>query len=185
MDAYNMTVTLESLSNISRTIVLPEGISFKRLHEIICILFNLDEKFKYKFLFEDIGLIIKDTGSLNRDNIDSRYELIDDYFQRYSEIKYINSFYVIIIKITKTTTNVNYPLFVGFEGKFNPSSDVDSIDDFINALTDVNGVNESLLKKIDILKIRELLLLLFNIHYTIENNEIIILSKEETLENYF
>lgn len=186
MNSYKLTLMLTVDSNISRTINLPEGISFKKLHEIICIIFNLDDSLKYKFMFEDIGLTIQDTGSLNMDHIDSRHELIDYYLQRYSEIKYVHPFSHMIIRVSKIDTKILYPQFVEFEGKYNPNRDIKSVEEYLNALKGMDKLTGAdMLVEININQIQGLLLSLFNIPYAIENNKIVILKYEETLEKFF
>lgn len=184
MNAYKLTVTLNVDSNISRSVLVPGGITFKKLHEIICIVYNLDNNEKYRFLFEDIALSIQDTGSLNRDNIDSRFELIDDYLQRYDEIKYINSYWDMKIKVTQTDMDKSYPQIIKVEGKFNPSENVTSIDEYLDAQNvEDKSLKKDLLIRVNLLEIQKLLLSLFNIPYAIENRNIIILKEEETLNN--
>jgi len=189
MDGYKIRVILDNVDiTTARTVLLPRNISFKTLHEIICILFNLDKNKKYKFPFEDIGLIIQDTGSLNRDRIDSRFEIVDEYFLAYSEIKYLNSFWNLRIIINHVKYEKKYPEIISIEGKYNPSNEIFWPEDFSDALNlKVNEKihNEKLLKRVKIQDIQEHLLLLFKIPYAIENKKIIIINQESILDNYF
>ncbi len=180
MVAYKIDVRLDINSEIKRTVIIPGNITFKKLHEIICILFNLNNNKKYKFIFEDLDLIIHDTGSLNIDTIDARFELIDAYFLRYTSIKYVNDIWNIKINNTKTKYEKEYPQLLEIKGNLNPTNKIKSTNEYLTSIKQ----KDKNLNEIRQLKTQSELISLFNIPHTIENNRITILNEDETLEKY-
>ena len=92
MNGFETTFILEEVTPVTeRKVMIPSNITFKKLHEIISIVFNLNKNNKYNFYINELKLEITDTGSLNRDIIDSRYEKIDKYFQAFEQSSYTHS----------------------------------------------------------------------------------------------
>ena len=72
MNGFETTFILEEVTpETERKVMIPSNITFKKLHEIISIVFNLNKNNKYNFYINELKLEITDTGSLNRDIIDS------------------------------------------------------------------------------------------------------------------
>lgn len=188
MYGFEITLTLEEVTPLTtRKLMIPSNITFEKLHEIISIAYNLDNEEKYAFTFEELNLEIYDTGRLNRDLIDSRYEKIDKYFQAFDELNYANSFWDINIKVAQKEYDKNYPQIGEIKGWYNPVPEITSTNEFSEFIEmkmedrDVEFKFE--FKRINKLKIQEDLMVLFKIQYEIVDRKIIEVKNQETLDN--
>lgn len=189
MYGYSIAMTIMDLSPITqRQVSIPSDITFKKLHEIISLIFNLNTKNKYKFLFDELNIEIKDTGRINRDTIDARYEKIDKYFSAYENIIYTNDFWKISLNIHETEYNKKYPQIGTIKGFYNPISSISSVEEFANVLEykqynyDEYVELKINLKRINKIKIQKNLLLLFNIPYEIKRGKIKEIKDKNTLD---
>jgi len=187
MDGFEITCILEEVTPLTeRTLIIPSNINFKKLHEIISIVFNLNRNNKYKFIFQEINLEITDTGRLSRDVIDSRYEKIDKYFQAFNEITYINDFWEVTIQSMQNEYDNQYPEIISIKGMYNPVPEITSTNEFSEFIEmkknkDIEFKFE--FKRINKLKIQEDLMILFKVTYEIVNNKIIEVKTQKTLDN--
>ena len=171
---------------VERKLIIPSNISFKKLHEIISIVFNLNKNGKYKFVFDKINLEISDTGSLNRDIVDSRYEKIDKYFQAFSEVTYINDFWEITLDIRQKDYDERYPQIISFKGLYNPVPEISSTNEFSEFIEMKKNKDVSFkfkFKRVNQLKIQEDLMVLFQVTYEIVDNNVIEVKTQKTLDN--
>lgn len=187
MNGFEIICILEEVTpSVERKLIIPSNINFKKLHEIISIIFNLDKNNKYKYVFNEINLEITDTGRMNRDIIDSRYEKIDKYFQAFNEITYINDFWEITIKNIPKEYDREYPQLVSIRGVYNPVPEISSTNEFsefIEMKKDKDIDFKFEFKRINKLKIQEDLMILFKITYEIIDNKIVEVKTQETLDN--
>ena len=131
MNGFEITLILEEVTPLTeRKLTIPSDISFKKLHEIISIVFNLNRDGKYRFILDEINTEITDTGRLNRDIIDSRYEKIDKYFQAFKEVTYKNDFWEITVKIDGREYVERYPQLISVKGVYNPVAEISSTNEF-------------------------------------------------------
>lgn len=187
MYGFEITLILEEVTPLTlRKLLIPSDITFERLHEIISIVFNLDKKQKYKFIMDELNLEIFDTGRLNRDLIDSRYEKIDKYFKAFKELNYRNAFWDISINVLEISYDKQYPQITDIKGVYNPVPEISSTDEFSEFMEmkldkeDIGFKFE--FKRINKLKIQEDLMILFKIQYEIMNRKVIEVKTQETLD---
>ncbi len=188
MAGFEITLILEDVSPVTERILnIPSGISFKRLHEIISVVFNLDDKEKYIFNLNDLKLEITDTGRINRDLIDSRYEKIDKYFKAINKIIYINNFWEITIKIKENCYDKDYPEIINIKNYYNPVADITSTNEFSEFIELKNkGISLKFeFNKINKVNIQKELMILFKIPYEIHNNKIQEVKTQKTLDKLF
>lgn len=187
MNGFETTFILEEVTPVTeRKVMIPSNITFKKLHEIISIVFNLNKNNKYNFYINELKLEITDTGSLNRDIIDSRYEKIDKYFQAFDEITYKNDFWEITVIIIKSKYSKNYPQLISFKGVYNPVPVISSTNEFTEFLEmkkkgDVDFKFQ--FNRVNKLKIQEDLMVLFKVTYEIVDRKIVEVKTQETLDN--
>lgn len=186
MYGFEIRLVLEEVTPLTeRKLMIPSNISFKRLHEIISIVFNLNKNGTYKFILGEIGMEIFDTGSLNRDIVDSRYEKIDKYFQAFNEISYMNDFWEIGIGIRQQDYDKAYPQIISFKGLYNPVPEISSTNEFSEFIEmkkskDVDFKFE--FKRANKLRIQEDLMILFKVTYEIVDRKLIEVKTQETLD---
>ena len=193
MNGFEIKMTLDDVTPITqRNLLIPSELTFEKLHEIISLVFNLNIKSKYKFIFDGIDLEIKDTKRINRDTIDSRYEKIIKYFQAFSTVLYVNDFWQISICIKEINYDKQFPLIVHTKGFYNPLPEIKSTDDFSNLIEKKMNINEanpdelkliSKLRRINRLKLQKKLMFLFNVPYKVYNRKIVEIKRENTLDN--
>ncbi|RAP53543.1 MAG: hypothetical protein BZ138_00530 [Methanosphaera sp. rholeuAM270] len=187
MKAYKTRIKLDIEEEVERTILLPINLSFKKLHELILVLFNIIESKKYNFILEDINLEIHETGSIKRDIIDSKYELIDKYFKALPAIRYNNGTWKFALTISKDYYEVKYPEIIEFKGKYNPSHKINTMDKFSRTLKLMDRqieIHNDLLLEETLTSLQEKTMVLFDIPYAIENNKFVLLKEEGTLNKY-
>jgi hypothetical protein len=191
MAGFELTMKLDDvIPETIRQIAVPSDITFKKMHEIIALTFNLDINGKYKYKISDLDLEIKDTGKLNRDTIDSRYEKVDKYFEAVKKVYYKNDFWRIIIETKKISYDKDYPQIIGIVNYYNPSPKIQSPEDFSNMLkfkkenqNKFVGLKTDL-KRVTKIELQENLMLLFNVPYSKDRKSLHEIKKEDTLENY-
>ena len=193
MNAFEITVELGDVTPLSqRKLILPAGLTFEKLHEVISLVFNIDADGKYKFIFKDIGLEIRDTGRISRDIVDSRYEKIDKYACAFKSFTYENAIWNVIVRVEEKECEKVYPQIISFKGLYNPGSQIESVDEFVNLLkikksNDVSTSGElnngDSLEYFYKLNIEKELLSLFNIPYEINKHSVIVIDKRNTLDN--
>ena len=190
---YGFEISMELVGVSVKTIrqvQIPSQITFKRLHEIISLVFNMEDEISYSFSFEDYDLIIKETGSLNRDTIDAKYELIDKYFEAFHIVTYHNDFWKIKLTVDKNQYDKKYPRLLSIRGWYNPGKDIKSVDDFSRLLEmkknkDCSENSEmSQLKRVNSLNIQEEFMSLLDIPYKIVNRKVIEIEYDITLDSY-
>ena len=178
MNGFNICLTLDKVIPVtSRRIIVPEGITFKQLHEIIQLLFGFSNRQKYKFTFEYFSLELMELNSINPDYINATREPIDKYFQAFTKAQYLYDFknkWSITLDIDEVRYEKKYPEFLGFHGRYNPFDacidkknfmmildmkknpekyeDLNDYVEWINHLTylNKNNVQESLMKMFDV-----------------------------------
>lgn len=192
MNGFEIIMTLNDVTPLTeRQLLIPGNITFKKLHEIISLVFNIECENRYQFLFSDINMVITETNSLNRDMIDSRYEKITKYFQAFSSITYKNNFWTVNISINEKSYEENYPQILSFKGVYNPFPEISSVKEFNYLLNMKNGVNPTwkellLINKfmwLNKLTLQKQLMDLFDIHYVVKNRKIIAIKNENTLDD--
>lgn len=186
MYGFEIRLILEEVTPLlERKLMIPSNITFKKLHEIISIVFNLDKNNKYNFIFDSINLDISDTGSFNRDIIDSRYEKIDKYFQAFNEITYKNDFWEITIEIEQKNYDKAYPQIISFKGQYNPVPEISSTNEFSEfiEMKKNNDVEFKFkFKRVNQLKIQEDLMVLFKVTYEIVDQKVVEVKTQKTLD---
>lgn len=187
MNGFEITLILEEVTPLTqRKLMIPSGISFEMLHEIISIVFNLDENDKYTFIFDELDLEIFDTGRLNRDLIDSRYEKIDKYFEAFKKLSYRNAFWDITINVMQKAYDKQYPQLVELKGMYNPVPEILSTNEF-SEFVEMKIKKEDVkfkfeFKRINKLNIQKDLMILFKVPYQIVDRQVIEVKTQETLD---
>lgn len=187
MIGFEITLTLEEVTPLTlRKLIIPSNITFEKLHDIISIVFNLKKNEKYKFIIDQLNLEILDTGRLNRDIIDSRYEKIDKYFKAFDELKYKNTFWDVSINVAEISYDKHYPQITDIRGYYNPVPDFSSTDEFSEFIEMKMNKDDIKFKfkfnRINKLKIQEDLMILFNVQYEIVDRKIFEVKTQETLD---
>lgn len=200
MKGYTLILTLDNVVPIiERKINIPEKITFQRLHEIIQILFGFENIHKYKFIFKDYSLEIQETGSINPDNVDASYELVDYYFKAYSNIDYLYNMDIgwkINIKIIRKHKVNKYPEIISSKCRYNPFEECLQVEHLSELIRFKKNGNEddveildylSNLKTFNRLKTQQKLMKLFDIDTKIVNHklEIIKVNPNYSLDRYF
>ena len=195
MNGFEINMTLDDVTPITqRKLLIPSEITFEKLHETISLVFNLDRKSKYKFVFDDFDLEIKNTQRINRDNIDSRYEKIVKYFQAFNKAIYINNFWQINMEIKEIDYDKSFPQIVHSKGFYNPLPEIKSVNEFSNLIEKKMNIKEAntnelklidKLRRINKLKLQKKLMIMFKVPYKVSNRKIIEVKKENTLDTLF
>ncbi|MBE6488530.1 MAG: plasmid pRiA4b ORF-3 family protein [Methanosphaera stadtmanae] len=138
MNGFDILFRLDDVSPVTnRRIIVPEGITFKRLHEIIQLAFGFDNQEKYKFSFDDFSLEIIELNSINPDNINATTEPIDKYFQAFDKAKYMYDFknkWTVTLEISQVEYEKDYPQFIEYHGRYNPFDECLNKDNFMMLL---------------------------------------------------
>ncbi|MBQ6219696.1 MAG: hypothetical protein IJJ47_08195 [Methanosphaera sp.] len=179
MNAFEINFILDDTRpTICRKINVPSGITFSTLHNIIQIIFSFQNKHKYKFIFNEINLEIKETESLNQDTIDAKRELIDKYLTAFETIKYKYGIWKITLKTRELSEQIEYPQLVSYKVSYNPPEDIKSIDKINKLLENKNKID---LKAFSRIKTQKSFMKLFDIPY--KNIEKHIVKVEEKPKN--
>ncbi|RAP48146.1 MAG: hypothetical protein BZ135_01060 [Methanosphaera sp. rholeuAM6] len=193
MNSYEVTMKLDDVDFLTqRKLMIPSDLTFKKFHEIVSLVFNLDSEEKYKFIFNDINLEIRDTGRINRDTIDSRYEKIDKYFQAFKNITYENTFWRVIIKVEEKKDENHYPRIISVKGVYNPNSSISSTEEFSSLLKLKKSKAES--SPNDLKRMKNLVFFnrntmerelfdMFGVSYEIRKRKVVVIDKRNTLDN--
>lgn len=187
MKCFEVSLTLAEVTPITeRKLLIPSDITFERLHEIISIVFNLNKDNRYRFIFDELALEIFDTGRLNRDLIDARYEKIDRYLEVFNKLSYKNSFWIIDLDVTEKSCDKSYPQLLETKGFYNPVPEISSTNEFsefVEMKTDKRDVEFKFeFNRISKLNIQRELMILFKIPYTITDGKVIEVKTQETLD---
>lgn len=180
MNGFDILFTLDDVEPVtSRRIIVPEGITFKRLHEIIQLAFGFENQSKYKFSFNDFSLEIIELNSINPDNINATTEPIDKYFQAFSNVSYMYDFenrWTVTLDISTVEYEKSYPQFIEYHGRYNPFDECLNRDNFMMLLDmkknpdKYDNLNDYVdwlgkLKYISKLNINESLMHMFNVPF--------------------
>ena len=131
MKAYDIKLRLNDLRPITwRDLIIPSGITFKKLHDIIQTVMYFGDCHLYSFTFKDRNPIITDFNRnvfLDANEIDSNITIIDEYFESNKKIFYTYDFgddWDFTIEIKKTIeSDKPYPILKRYKGDYNPLED--------------------------------------------------------------
>ena len=131
MKAYDIKLRLDDFRPLTwRDMIIPSGITFKQLHDIIQIVMDFSDYHLYSFSFKNRRQFILD---FNRNiimedmDIDSNITVIDEYFDKEKKIYYTYDFgdsWDFTIEIKKTIdSDKPYPILKRYKGDYNPVED--------------------------------------------------------------
>lgn len=136
MAAYNIKLRLDDFRPLTwRDLIIPTGITFKELHDIIQITMGFLGYHLYNFSFKDskkeiVDFEIRDSvmsEMFGIEELDSNKTLIDPYFNHYKKINYLYDFgdsWSFTIEIKGTIEyDEEYPKLVRLKGEYNPVED--------------------------------------------------------------
>lgn len=124
MKAYEINVKLNKFEfPTSRHILIPQGVTFSKLNDILRLSFGFDAFRTYSFSVDGLNVEITDPRLSDSFKIDSRETYIDNYFKLFKKIDYRYHFtenWMFTIKIRKAVdVDFDYAKILDFEGEFN------------------------------------------------------------------
>ena len=131
MKAYDIKIRLNDFRPLTwRDLIIPSGITFKQLHDIIQIVMDFADCHLYSFDFKDKGIYIVDynrNAFIEDEEIDSNITLIDEYFESENKSYYSYDFgdgWEFTIEIKKSVeSDKQYPILKRYKGDYNPVED--------------------------------------------------------------
>lgn len=127
---YDIKIRLNDYKPLTwRDLIIPEGLTFNQLHEIIQILMDLDDYHAYMFEFKNNPERVVDFDQIDdwENTIDSNTTIIDKYFDNNKKITYTYDFgddweFTIEVK-KKVEIDDEYPIIKRYKGDYNPVED--------------------------------------------------------------
>ncbi len=127
---YDIKIRLNNYKPLTwRDLIIPEGLTFTQLHEIIQLLMDLDDYHTYMFEFKNNPEKVVDFNLIDEweNTIDSNTTIIDKYFDNNKKIIYTYDFgddweFTIEVK-KKVEIDDEYPIIKRYKGDYNPVED--------------------------------------------------------------